>query len=224
MFANRWLRLALLAALPGPAFAQEHQLPYFFPVETVHAQGVREIETIISRGSWHLLGRNPEGYRIGSGKTDGMTGAGTIALQSCNENALLGHGSLERTIPADDYAGGRIRVTARTKHVGAGYSALYINLLGPKGRHLRHVSLNNIGNGQWESKAIVADVEDGILALDIGVALWGSSASTVWLESVSIEAVPKDVSLNGESEPVVFVSNSYIVSCNGLRDGIREQQ
>src|SRR4051812_35859268 len=88
------LAALLPAALPGALSAQEHAAPYFFPVETVHAQGVREIETVISRGGWHLLGREPRGYRIGRGTTEGTIKPFAMALQTCNQRALLGHGSL----------------------------------------------------------------------------------------------------------------------------------
>lgn len=219
--ARRW-GVALLVALPGLAIAQEHEQPYFFPVEVVHAQGVREIETVISRASWHLLGRDPEGYRIGLGKTEGMTSERALALQTCNDNALRGHGSLERTIPAEDYAGGRVRVTGRVKRSGGGIGIFYVNLLGPGGAHLHHVRLYSAGGGKWESLSLVMDLRKSIVAFDIGVALWDSDASTVWLEGVTVEAVDGKVPLNGQVVPNIFISGKSIVSCDGLKDGVRE--
>jgi len=215
-------RVALFVALPGLAIAQDASLPYF-PVETVHADGVRNIEVVISRGGWHLIGRDPEGYRIGMGKTDGMTGNSAAALQTCNKAALLGHGSLERTIPAQDYAGGRVRVTGRLKHNGAGFSNFYFNVLGPGGRHIRQIKTESTQRGDWETDVIVADVPQEAIALDIGLALWGSNASTLWLDSVIIEAVDKTVPLSGDITPNGYVRppDEDVVSCDGFKDGIR---
>jgi hypothetical protein len=217
------LATALLAALPGPAGAQAPPMPSF-PVETVHSEGVREIELVISRAGWHLMGRTPAGYRIGTGAPAGMTGKAAAALQACNTTALEGHGALERTIPADAYAGGRVRVTGRIKMRSAAYSLFYVNLIGRGGQTLRQVSLQNGSGEDWQVQAIVVDVRDNVSAMDIGVTLSSTSHGTVWLDSVTLEAVDQTVALKGHVASGGYERDLYdqVVSCDGDKDGIRE--
>lgn len=216
---KRVLAIALGAALPGLAIAQNVPPPSL-PVETVHADGIREIEMVVSRAGWHLLGSVPEEYRIGVAETDGMTGPVAALIQACGDTAD-GHGTLERTVGVEDYAGKHVRVTGRARLKGAGQSIFYINIIGPGGRTLRQVSMRN-GSRDWENKALVLDMEKSAIAMDIGITLIGTNPATAWLDAVRIDVVDDRTPNAGTVTTNGYVRrlDDAVVSCDGAPDGV----
>jgi hypothetical protein len=217
------LATVLLAALPGPAGAQAPPMPSF-PVETVHSQGVREIELVISRASWHLMGRIPKGYRIGSGPAEESTGKVPLFIQACNTTAMLGHGALERVLLAGDYAGRRIRVVGHVRNESKGAAYFYLNAIGREGRMLSTTHLPIISSKGWENLSLVADMPDSAITMDIGITLWSNGRGRVWLDRVTIEGVSSNVPPAGKTEASGFQRDldDKVLSCDHDKDGIRE--
>ena len=217
--AAAFLAALLLATAPVPAHSKPPSPSD--GVETIHSEGFRELETVVSRGGWHLMGRDPEGYRIGTGTTDGMKGPLATALQACNAAALRGPGALEHTIAAGDYAGKRVRVTGRAK-LQVGYSNFYMNVIGRDGHAVKQVSMMN-SRGDWKTSALVTDIDADAIAIDIGVTLWGTDHGVVWLDPVRIEIVGREVPTAGSTASGGYERrlNDPVVSCDGVRDGVR---
>jgi hypothetical protein len=196
---GRWAAplLAVLLTASAPGFAQDKAPPPSDGIETIHSDAMRELETIISRSGWYLMGRTPQGYRIGAGTTPGMAGQAAVFIHACNSDALSGHGAIERSFPAAILAGKRVRVAGRfKKEHDPGFAELYVNALGGNGRIL--YSLHQpVTDADWQARAVVMDVPDSAAEIEIGVALWGIALNTVWLEGFSIEIVDKTVPADG---------------------------
>jgi hypothetical protein len=210
-----WL---VAAGSPGAQPAPQSGLA----VETVHSQAYRlDIETVVSRGGWYLIGPSPEGYRIGDGVTPGMAGESAAYIRACTANALSGGGALERNLPAGAFAGKRIRLLARLKKEGGGAFRFYLQTLAREARFLRgRGQAMQSASSDWQAVEFVTDVPESAASLEVGLIFWATGAgATVWIDSMSIEVVDRDVSTKGELITSVRQRNpeDIIRSCDGVR-------
>ena len=216
--AVSWLAAALI--LSGPAQAQ-NPLPPIAGVESIESQADRlQIETVISRGGWYLIGSAPEGYRIGDGVVPGMAGQSAAYLQVCGERAAFGFGALERTIPAEDYIGKRVRLSARVKNDSPDRVDLYLTALSRRGVILYGKADRYIPGGDWRAREIVMDVPADAVAIEVGLLLNGSSfRSKVWLDSMAIEVAAAGVPEAGRNMASTYQRpmNQPIRDCDAKR-------
>lgn len=188
--------VALLLAAPGPAIAQHREV---LGVETIQSQGLREkldAEAIISHSGWYLVGKAPSAYRIGNASPPGRAQK-TAAFLKAGIGALLGHGALERTIPAQPFAGERVAFTADVMLQGRAQARLWINILDADGRIMRSIGKDHLSGDVWSNHVLAAYIPQSASALEIGLSLWGSETATVWIDVMTLETVDDAVTSQG---------------------------
>lgn len=208
-----WLWAVLMLAVPAAARAPGG-------TETIHSEGVREIETVISRAGWHLMGQDPGGYRLGTGTIAGMTAARGVFIQACGMRPLAGDGAIEYTLPAGDYAGKRVRAAGRFKKVrDRGAAFFYMNALGPNNNILRSINLRADSAPDWNQAALVMDVPESASLIEIGISLRGAPSQTLWLDAVTVEIVDQTVPRAGTPGFRVFqrADQDAPLNCDGIR-------
>jgi hypothetical protein len=137
---------------------------------------------------WHLAGNHPENYSSGA-EADGIA-----FLTSKTEATFVGFGTLMRSIPADDYAGKRVRFRAsvRSEHL-ADWAGLWMRV----DRGAKTVAFDNMqnrpikGTSGWSTYQVVLDVPADATNISLGTLV--SSSGEVWINRPSLEVVGHDV-------------------------------
>jgi len=196
---KRWSFAAVLL-LPLAASAQNAALPDF-PVETVHSDADREIETVTSRPGWQGAGSAPLDYQFGTGlEPDGDT----ILLIRAKANASSQNfGTLMQTHPPGRYAGKRIRLSARMKGDNVSAMCLWLRVDGEKGEAepLTFYNMTNRpvrGTVDWKPYEIVLDVPKEAKLIAYGFFIQGGRG-TAYMDKVKLQPVGNDVPVTGSS-------------------------
>jgi hypothetical protein len=148
---------------------------------------------------WIVAGSTPADYEFG---TDTSAGDGSKAafIKGKSSAAATGFGTLMQTVAADDYRGGRWKLTARMRTEDAMRAQLWMRVDGPDRKPQSFDNMNNrpvTGDSAWKTYEIVLDVPSDGFAIAFGVLL--SGPGTVWVDDFKFERVPNTTPVTSPS-------------------------
>jgi len=190
----------ILLLLPLMASAQ-NAAPPDFPVETVHSDADREIETVTSRPGWHGAGSAPLDYQFGTGlEPDGDT---ILLIRAKAAASSKYFGTLMQSHPPGRYLGKRIKLTARMKSDDVSWLAMWLRVDGEKGEGepLSFYNMHNHpvrGTRDWQTYEIVLDVPKQARLIAYGFFIAGGRG-TAYADKVTLQPVGNDVAVTGTS-------------------------
>jgi hypothetical protein len=139
---------------------------------------------------WRLGGKNPEVYEAGTDAQVLYDSQPSVYLRG-KEPAPKVAGLLH-DLPADKYAGKRVRLNAFVRSEGVEDGALLLLHVDSKTSGLTESTAGPVrGTSDWRSYEIVVDIPQNAASIYIGVSLVGQG--TVWLNNVKVEVVGADV-------------------------------
>ena len=139
---------------------------------------------------WKLIGKDPEAYEAGTDLHVLYEGAPSVYLKGREPMPKVA--GLAETLPAEKYAGKRVRYSAFTKSEGVeGGAQLLLVVSREKGTWIECIAGPIRGNSDWHNYDVVVDVPQDAINIVVGVTLVGQG--TVWLNDVKIEIVGPDV-------------------------------
>jgi hypothetical protein len=149
---------------------------------------------------WIVAGSAPADYEMG---VDATTRDGKVAFIKARPQASsAGFGTLMQMFPADEYRGGRWKLSARMRTEDAAKAQLWMRIDGPDNKPSAFDNMNDrpvTGNGEWKRYEIVLDVADDSAAVAFGFFLAG--AGKVWADDFKLERVPLSTPLTGSNTP-----------------------
>ena len=159
---------------------------------------------------WYLA--NPEthpSFAVGPQPMSGMSGQPAAYIRSVRGGAAGEYGTLERSLPLDDWHGKRLRVAFRVRSEGNAYAFVWAEIQKPYGAGIAAATQENpSGNDAWQPHQFVLDVPDDADALVISVELsTGTGTGAAWVDGLKLEAVGNDVALS-KSFPTFSVTRS----------------
>lgn len=193
--------LAGLVLTPGAARAQGAGLPSF-PVETVHSDADRYIETVHATGTgWFESGTRPEEYQMGTAPTAGSLEPEAFVIKARPMAEYGQYGTMMQMHPPGHFLGKRIRLTARLKSEDVRRAQLWLRVDGRRGAE-HPLSFYNMGHypvrgtTDWRYYQIVLDVPQDAVAVAYGFFL--SGMGIVWMDGLTLEAVGDNVPVTTE--------------------------
>lgn len=205
---HRRLFLSGMALLPVTARAQDAALP-FFPVETVHSDADRYVETIDAIGTdWFATGSRPQDYLMGSAETaDGQQPKTFYVRAKPDAKGRPDFGTWMQIHAPGPFLGKRVRFSARIKTEKVELAWIWMRV-DPKDRFIQvngrrvesapALAFYNMadrpirGTTDWKHYAVVLDVADTGARIAYGVGLAGRDG-VAWMDSATLEVVDKDV-------------------------------
>jgi hypothetical protein len=144
---------------------------------------------------WRLAGNRAADYESGVDEGTKYDGLPTTYLKAKKEE-INGFGTLLRDIPASEYQGKRLRLSASVKTKGVRqWAGLWMRV--DKGKGNPPLAFDNMydrqikGTNEWHQYQVVLDVAPDATALFFGVLLVGTGQ--VWLTDVRLEPVGLNV-------------------------------
>jgi hypothetical protein len=145
---------------------------------------------------WIVAGSAPADYEIG---VDATAKDGKVAFIKAKPQAnAAGFGTLMQMFPADEYRGGRWRLSARMRTEDAAKAQLWMRVDGPDNKPSAFDNMNDrpvTGNSEWKRYEVVLDVADDSAAVAFGFFLAGGGK--VWADDFKLERVPLSTPLTG---------------------------
>jgi hypothetical protein len=146
---------------------------------------------------WIVAGSAPNDYEIG---VDDKSAAGQKSgyIKAKPTAAATGFGTLMQMIAADDYRGGRWKLSARVRTEGA-KAQLWMRVDGPDGKMNAFDNMGDrpiTGDTQWKQYEVVLDVAPDSAAVAFGVLL--AARGEVWVDDFKLERVTTATPLTGK--------------------------
>ena len=186
-------RLGLALGLSDPEIEQLLQRAGCLPA-TATARDTCEATVHPEKDSpppgWFLGGTHPDNYDAGV-EPDAIDGKSAAYLRA-REAAPMGMGTVQQQVPADEYRGQRLRLSAllRGRNV-ARWSGLWMRIEGVVGSRRRVLALDNmrdrpvLGTTEWTRHAVVLDVPEDAAQIVFGFLLAG--AGQIWAADLRLE-------------------------------------
>lgn len=152
---------------------------------------------------WSIAGSAPKEYEFGVDDAARDAGRKTAYIKAKPDVSPTGFGTLMQTVSADDYRGGRWKLSARMRTKGAAKAQMWMRVDGP-GRKLS--AFDNMsdrpvtGDSAWKRYEIVLDVPSDSVAVAFGFFLSGTGQ--VWADDFRIERVASETPLTGRGSGV----------------------
>ncbi len=166
---------------------------------------------------WLLMAKDREAYEIGTDLHVLYKGAPSLYLKG--KEPMPKVAGLAEFVPAEKYAGERVRFSAVTRTEGVeGGAQLVFHVNRDKGPMIESIAGPIRGNSGWQNYAVVVDVPQDAINMNVGVALAGQG--TVWLNDVKIEIVGSDVPTSTPTEARKGHHRRTRVSCLGNKEAV----
>lgn len=139
---------------------------------------------------WLLMAKDREAYEAGTDLNVLYKGAPSAYLKG--RQPITEVAGLAEFVPVEKHAGKRVRFSAVTRSEGvAGGAQLVFHVNRDKGLLIESIAGPIRGNSDWQTYAVVVDVPQDAISMNVSVALAGQG--TVWLNDVRVEIVGPDV-------------------------------
>lgn len=144
---------------------------------------------------WMLAGSDPKNYEFGTDVAKPADGKKSAFIKAGPGAGASGFGTLMQMFPADDYRGGRWRLSARMRTQEAVKAQMWMRIDGPDNKLKAFDNMENRpvrGNTDWTRYEIVLDVPTDSVAVAFGFFLAGNGGE-VWADDFKLERVPLTV-------------------------------
>ena len=154
---------------------------------------------------WMVAGSAPSEYEFGT-DTSATDGSKSAFIKGKAEAKDTGFGTLMQMIAADDYRGGRWKLTARIRTDDAVRAQMWMRVDGPDRKANGFDNMGDrpvSGDTEWKTYEIVLDVPSDSVAIAFGFFLQGRGQ--VWADDFKLERVPMTTPVTspavGRSQP-----------------------
>jgi len=147
---------------------------------------------------WIVAGSAPADYEFGTDVGKSSDGTKSAFIKSRPEAKGDGFGTLMQMIAADDYRGGRWKLSARMRTEDAEKAQLWMRVDGPDRKVNAFDNMNDrpvTGDSEWKRFEIVLDVAPDSVAVAFGFFLFGGGQ--VWADDFKLERVSTTVAVTG---------------------------
>ena len=151
---------------------------------------------------WIVAGSAPNDYEFGTdtGKSTDGTKSAFIKSKPGAQNG--GFGTLMQMFAADDYRGGRWKLTARMRTEDAQKAQLWMRVDGPNRTMNAFYNMDDrpvTGDTDWRTYEIVLDVASDSVAVAFGFFVAGTGQA--WADDFKLERVTTAVPLSTKAQP-----------------------
>jgi len=147
---------------------------------------------------WIVAGGAPNDYEFG---VDDKSAPGQKSgyIKARPTAAATGFGTLMQMISADDYRGGRWKLSARVRTENVNKAQLWMRVDGPDGKMNAFDNMGDrpiTGSSPWTRYEVVLDVAPDSAAVAFGVLL--AAGGQVWVDDFKLERVTTATPLTGK--------------------------
>ena len=149
---------------------------------------------------WIVAGSAPGDYEFGTDVGKSTDGTNSAFIKSKPEAKASGFGTLMQMFAADDYRGGRWKLTARMRTEDAAKAQLWMRIDGPNKKMNAFDNMDDrpvTGDSEWKRYEIVLDVAPDSIAVAFGFFLAGGGQ--VWADDFKLERVTTAVAVTGKA-------------------------
>lgn len=149
---------------------------------------------------WIVAGSAPADYEYGTDMGKSTDGSKSAFIKSKPGSKDSGFGTLMQMFAADDYRGGRWKLTARMRTEDAKKAQLWMRVDGPDRKMNAFDNMDDrpvTGDSEWRRYEIVLDVAPDSVAVAFGFFLFGGGQ--VWADDFKLERVPGSVPVTGNA-------------------------
>ena len=204
----------LLAAVLTPAFAAQ-QLTESAPLL---AQPILSFDGTL----WHANSSDPAAYLVGLTKIAGMAEREAVVIVARPGVLHEGKGGAMQSLPADEWRGKRVRLTARLKSEAATQVQIVMDIVSgaaPERQTVQTMVTKPLfGTRDWHAQEIVMEVPAD--ARDIVYGFYLRGRGMVFGDSFKLEAVGRNVALTRPPVAPAMVRSFSDVSQNSGRSGM----
>lgn len=147
---------------------------------------------------WNIAGSAPKEYEFGVDAAAQGAGRKSAYIKAQPQVSPTGFGTLMQTVAADEYRGGRWKLSARMRTQGAEKAQMWMRVDGPNRKMNAFDNMNDRpvrGDSAWMRYEIVLEVPDDSVAVAFGFFL--SGAGQVWADDFKIERVTNATPITG---------------------------
>jgi hypothetical protein len=149
---------------------------------------------------WIVAGSAPTDYEYGTDVGKSTDGSKSAFIKAKTGTKDSGFGTLMQMFAADDYRGGRWKLTARMRTEDAKKAQLWMRVDGPDRKMNAFDNMDDrpvTGDSEWRNYEIVLDVAPDSVAVAFGFFLFGGGQ--VWADDFKLERVPSSVPVTGKA-------------------------
>ncbi|HEU5135111.1 MAG TPA: hypothetical protein VFU13_08215 [Steroidobacteraceae bacterium] len=148
---------------------------------------------------WMVAGSAPGDYEFGTEDAKAADGSKSAYIKSKPDAKGSGFGTLMQMFAADDYRGGRWKLTARMRTEDATKAQLWMRVDGPDNKMNAFDNMDDrpaTGDSEWKRYEVVLDVAPDSVAVAFGFFLFGGGQ--VWADDFKLERVTTAVPVTGK--------------------------
>ena len=148
---------------------------------------------------WIVAGSAPKDYDFGVDEALAASGHKSAFIKAKPTATDKGFGTLMQMVEADDYRGGRWKLSARMRTQDASRAQVWMRIDGPDGKMNAFDNMDDrpvTGSSEWKTYEIVLDVPSDSVNLAFGFFLLGSGE--VWADRFKLERVPQTTPVTGK--------------------------
>lgn len=149
---------------------------------------------------WIVAGSAPGDYEFGTDVGKSADGTKSAFIKSKPEVKGTGFGTLMQMLAADEYRGGRWKLSARMRTEDAKKAQLWMRVDGPDRKMNAFDNMDDrpvTGDSEWRNYEIVLDVAPDSVAVAFGFFLFGDGQ--VWADDFKLERVTTAVPVTGKA-------------------------
>jgi hypothetical protein len=150
---------------------------------------------------WIVAGGTPADYEYGTDVGKSPDGSKSAFIKAKPEANGSGFGTLMQMFAADEYRGGRWKLTARMRTEDASKAQLWMRVDGPDRKMNAFDNMEDrpvTGDSEWKRYEIVLDVAPDSVAVAFGFFLAGNKGQ-VWADDFQLERVTTAVPVTGKA-------------------------
>jgi hypothetical protein len=161
---------------------------------------------------WIIAGSSPKDYLFAADTENAVDGRRSASIAAKAGASAAGFGTLMQTIAADDYRGGRWRLSAHLRTENVARAQMWMRIDGPDRKVLGFDNMEMrpiVGTTNWTRYEIVLDVPSDSIDIAFGFVL--GQAGKVWADGFKLEKVPLSVALTarGAARPRAPVNAGF---------------
>ena len=149
---------------------------------------------------WMVAGNAPQDYEYGT-EVQPADGSHAAYIKSKPSAEGKGFGTLMQMVGADEYRGGRWKLSARMRTADANKAQMWMRVDGPGNTMKAFDNMDDrpiTGNSGWKRYEIVLDVPADSTAVAFGFFLFGGGQ--VWADDFKLERVSESTPVTGKRQ------------------------
>ena len=149
---------------------------------------------------WMVAGNAPQDYEYGT-EVQPADGSRAAFIKSKPASEGKGFGTLMQMVGADEYRGGRWKLSARIRTADAHKAQMWMRVDGPGGTMKAFDNMDDrpiTGDSGWKRYEIVLDVPADSTAVAFGFFLFGGGQ--VWADDFKLERVSESTPVTGKRQ------------------------